>query len=77
MTVYKDRFGRAVTDSGWIGDTYSHPVKATPSVIAHMRYVFSKKKNRQDAATPDREVKLIPTCSITWIGLNVKEAAYR
>ena len=33
MTVYRDRFGRVVTDSAWIGETTAHPVKTVPSWI--------------------------------------------
>jgi hypothetical protein len=73
MTVYRDRFGRVVTDSAWIGETTAHPVKTVPSWLTHMRYVFSRKKKSQtDVAAPDREVRLVTTGNISWVGFNVK-----
>lgn len=73
MTVYRDRFGRVVTDSAWIGETTAHPVKTVPSWLTRMRYVFSRKKKTQtDVATPDREVRLVTTENISWVGFNVK-----
>lgn len=73
MTVYRDRFGRVVTDSAWIGETTAHPVKTVPSWLTRMRYVFSRKKKTQtDVAAPDREVRLVTTENISWVGFNVK-----
>lgn len=73
MTVYRDRFGRVVTDSAWIGNTTAHPVKTVPSFVTRMQYVFSKKKKPQsDVAASNREVRLTTTGNITWIGFNVK-----